>query len=104
MQQPTAFTPAWPAGVLSRFLTVGGSTVDLRQTRFITRWNGCPPFAAAEPYEIDGFQWTCVGCGAYGREGDTYHDPNFRKSKEARDDAQAHAEKCRALPRPAAMS
>ncbi|MDN3244133.1 hypothetical protein [Streptomyces sp. ZSW22] len=101
-QQHSPFAPAWPEGVLMRYLTVGGATVDLRKTRFTTRWNGGPPFAATEAREIDGFQWTCTGCQSYGREGDTYNDPHFRELKEAREDAQAHAERCRALPRPAA--
>jgi hypothetical protein len=85
---------------LIRFLTVGGAAVEVRRTRFITRWASCPPFAAAAPYEIDGFQWTCHGCGAYGREGETYQDRNFRQEKEARDDANGHAANCRAMPKP----
>ncbi|MEW1754720.1 hypothetical protein [Streptomyces angustmyceticus] len=83
---------------LMRFLTLGGATVAVESTRFVTRWSSCPPFAADKPYEISGFQWTCAGCGAYGREGDTYHDPNYRRQQEARDEANAHAEKCRAFP------
>ncbi|MFD7922516.1 hypothetical protein ACFV3R_25230 [Streptomyces sp. NPDC059740] len=84
-----------------RFLTLGGATVDVRATRFTTRWlRPGPPYAARQPYETNGFQWECGGCGAYGREGDTYNDPNYREQREAREHANSHAEKCRALPRP----
>lgn len=88
-----------PVGTcLPRFRTLGGAAVVVERTRFVTRWRSCPPFAADKPYEINGFQWTCGGCGAYGREGDTYNDRNYREQKEARVEANAHAEKCRALP------
>lgn len=97
MPDPSA---PWPEGVIVRYLNVVGATVDLSPTRFMSRWNGGPPYAASEPRETNGFQWTCNGCLSYGREGDTYNDPNFRELKEARDDAQAHAERCRAMPRP----
>jgi hypothetical protein len=100
MSQTSPFATPWPEGTIVRYLTVGGATIDLRSTRFVTRWQGGPPFAASKPYETDGFQWTCSGCQSYGREGDDYNDPNFRKLAEARDDAQGHADKCRALPRP----
>lgn len=88
--------------VLMRFLTQGGATVSVYATRFTTRWAGGPPFAAATPYEVSGFQWECAGCDAYGREGDTYHDPNYRDKAEARSEANAHADQCRSLPNPAA--
>jgi hypothetical protein len=95
-------TPAPQAddNALMRFLTIGGATVRVHKTRFITRWAGGPPFAAAKPYEINGFQWTCDGCGAYGREGETYKDRNFRQVVEAREDANEHASTCRAMPKP----
>jgi hypothetical protein len=85
---------------LIRFLTLGGAVVEVRKTRFVTRWESGPPFAVAKPYEIGGFQWKCAGCGAYGREGDTYNDPNYRQEKEARDDANKHAAACHAMPKP----
>lgn len=83
---------------IARFLTVGGAVVRMYPTRFVTRWASCPPFAAAQPYEIGGFQWTCDGCGSYGREGETYQDPNYRKQSEARTAANEHADTCRAMP------
>ena len=85
--------------VLMRFLTQGGATVELYSTRFVTRWRGGPPFAAATPYEINGFQWKCAGCGAYGREGETYDDPNYRTEKEAREAANGHAGACWSMPK-----
>ena len=89
-------------GTLMRFLTVGGAVVAVFRTRFVTRWRGGPPFAADKPYWISGFQWECSGCGAYGREGETYEDPNFRQESEARSDANDHAAQCRAMPKPEA--
>ena len=94
--------PAQPDNTIARFLTLGGATVRMYPTRFITRWAGGPPFAAAKPYEISGFQWECDGCGAYGREGETYQDRNYRRQAEARTEANEHANTCRAMPKPAA--
>jgi hypothetical protein len=85
-----------------RFLTRGGAVVDVYAVRFVTRWLEGPPTLAVEPYEIDGFQWTCGGCGAYGREGDAYRDPHYRDQVEARGDANEHADTCWALPKPTA--
>lgn len=87
---------------LMRFLTQGGAVVEVYPTRFVTRWAGGPPFAAAEPYEIGGFQWKCAGCGAYGREGETYKDRCYRELAEARTEANEHAATCRAMPKPTA--
>lgn len=101
----TAATPEAPApaddNTVARFLTLGGAVVRMYPTRFITRWAGGPPFAA-DPHEIGGFQWECVGCGAYGREGETYKDRNYREQAEARTEANEHADTCRAMPSPEA--
>lgn len=97
---PATETVAEPASnVVMRFLTQGGAVVRVYPTRFVTRWAGGPPFAA-EPHEIGGFQWKCDGCLAYGREGETYKDRNYREREEARDEANEHADTCRALPQP----
>lgn len=103
-QQPSTDTDiqATTDNTIARFLTLGGATVRMFPTRFITRWAGGPPFAAKEPYEISGFQWECDGCGAYGREGETYKDRNYRQQAEARTEANKHADACRAMPKPAA--
>lgn len=94
----TAETTEAHDNTIARFLTLGGAVVRMYPTRFITRWAGGPPFAAKEPYEIGGFQWECDGCGAYGREGETYLDRNYRQQAEARDEANGHADNCRAMP------
>ncbi|MFI0425101.1 hypothetical protein [Spongiactinospora sp. 9N601] len=104
MAEPTT-TPTTaadrPADVITRFLNLGGSVTELHRTRFTTRWTySGPPYAAASPYEINGYTWRCLGCAAYGREGDDYNDPGWRKLHEARQDAQDHAAYCRAMPRP----
>ncbi|WP_328545485.1 hypothetical protein [Streptomyces europaeiscabiei] len=98
--EQTDDSPAEPDNTIARFLTLGGAVVRMYPTRFITRWAGGPPFAAAKRYEINGFQWECDGCGAYGREGDTYKDPNYRTQSEARTEANEHADSCRAMPKP----
>ena len=100
-QQPEP-TAAVVDNTIARFLTQGGAIVRMYPTRFTTRWAGGPPFAAAKPYEVSGFQWKCDGCGAYGREGDTYKDPNYRDQTEARTEANEHADTCRAMPQPTA--
>ncbi|MFF9271123.1 hypothetical protein EF919_18240 [Streptomyces sp. WAC02707] len=65
----------WPDGVTARYLTVGGATVDLTDDDGTTRL-------------------LCAGCG-HGKNAAYYPPAAHRK-------AQAHAERCRALPRPAA--
>jgi hypothetical protein len=75
-------------GIFARYLTVAGATVDL-----------------IGPDEDGNFHGQCRGCSTVIRSQDNtglaetdelYVDP----VKSARDQAQAHAEKCRALPRP----
>lgn len=69
----------WPDGTIARYLTVGGATVDITNSgkdddhRHYTR---------------------CTGCH-YGR------NRSWVNEDIAHQNAQAHAEKCRALPRPA---
>lgn len=81
---------AWPDGVIARYLTVAGSTVDVRKD------DGA-----------DGtcYHNTCNGCGDrpmtfYGY-GDDPSDRLTQALNKARADAQGHAERCRAIPRPA---
>lgn len=69
-----ASTP-WPEGVLFRFLTIVGATVDLRQAA----------------HDSAALQGECTGCGNNISPDLRYH---------AKQAAQAHAETCRALPRP----
>ncbi|MFC3981412.1 hypothetical protein [Streptosporangium jomthongense] len=91
-------TIGWPEGVLARALNLVGAPVDLHGHRFITTWTSAgPPHAADRPCEVNGFNWRCLGCGSYGRQGDTYNDPGYRDRRDAQADAQAHAERCRFL-------
>jgi hypothetical protein len=72
-QQPSPTTAPWPDGVIARYLTVAGATVDVRGGG-------------------DHASMTCLGCD----EG--YASFGEHRTREL---AQGHAEKCRALPRPA---
>lgn len=97
-------TAAWPAGVIARYLTVGGATVDITErSGYIHR---------TDPNETIA---TCTGCGQSKKicwdqevwsytsncyveefdEGGQFSTPKVREW------AQAHAEKCRAMPQPA---
>ncbi|MEU9166096.1 hypothetical protein AB0D29_38200 [Streptomyces sp. NPDC048424] len=71
---------AWPKGVVARYLTRAAeilsdpnATVDVRRNRDY------------------GHSWDCRGCG---------HGTSSGDSNEVHTRAQAHAEKCRAIPRP----
>lgn len=94
---------AWPEGVIARYLTVGGATVDL------TRSN--------DPEADDASQWDvtrsiCTGCGA--TDAEAWNTRPYTQlisitqaekiaTAEARKWAQRHAEKCRAMPKPEAQ-
>lgn len=69
----------WPEGVVARYLTVAGATIDL-----------------SRPSDDGGaLHGTCNGCGEYtGANADAIVRPR----------AQAHAEKCRAMPKPLASA
>jgi hypothetical protein len=100
---PETVQTAWPEGVIARYLTVGGATVDLT---LVQREQG--------GYDVRGIARTrdrsraaCTGCPAseefphwVGVYGDI-HQPDAADEK-AREWAQAHAETCRAMPRPTA--
>lgn len=78
-QQTGAFAQPWPEGAVARYLTVAGATVDITNS-------GKPD---------DHRHYTrCTGCH-YGR------NRSWVNEDIAHQNAQAHAEKCRALPRPA---
>ncbi len=98
---PKTTETAWPKGVIARYITVGGATVDL--TYRMTVSNPPEPFATLA---------TCGGCpaseefnhwfGSGSHFNDTYKEEQDqeRANKAAREWAQSHAEKCRAMPRP----
>lgn len=94
------------AAPLMQFLTVGGAVVELRAHRFstlFTTYRGRGYLAHdREKGEVDGFVWSCRGCGGSGRDvlSDGQYLPGERGK--ARDDANEHAETCRAMPRPTA--
>ncbi|MEU2606850.1 hypothetical protein [Streptomyces albus] len=84
----------WPEGVIARYLTVAGvvapnATVDVETLTTV----------GGDAYSTRG---TCAGCGAV----DYFDYSLYRAAREwesqsdARAWAQAHAERCRALPRP----
>ncbi|MEV6036080.1 hypothetical protein AB0L65_33335 [Nonomuraea sp. NPDC052116] len=103
MKTRTETNAEWPEGVIARYLTVGGATVDVTEESLY--YNQTDPNASIA---------TCTGCGgkevvewtqqawSYSSnqyveetdEGGQYSTPKVRKW------AQAHAEKCRAMPRP----
>ncbi|MGW7020852.1 hypothetical protein ACWGGS_16100 [Streptomyces decoyicus] len=74
----TSIQAAWPEGVIARYLNLGSGTVDIADKGEESYWR----YAAA-----------CTGCPAT----DETDVEDF-----ARNWAQSHAEKCRAMPRPAA--
>lgn len=75
----TDTTTAWPEGVIARYLTVGGATIDV-----IDKGDGHYP---AWRYEM-----ACRGCPD---ELSDSHESLIRRR------AQEHAETCRAMPCPA---
>ncbi|MFF4834078.1 hypothetical protein [Streptomyces sp. NPDC001315] len=72
-KQPSPATEPWEPGIIARYLTVAGATVDVRGGG-------------------DHASMTCLGC--------SLHYSAFGEQR-TRELAQGHAEKCRALPRPA---
>jgi hypothetical protein len=97
-------TNAWPEGVIARYLTVGGSTIDvIERSSFYGR---------TDPTETVA---TCAGCGdrsetftwtqqIWSYTSDCFveetDEGGHRSAQKARTWAQSHAEKCRAMPRP----
>ncbi|OXS35404.1 hypothetical protein [Streptomyces sp. XY006] len=82
MSEQPSTAPAsqpWPEGVIARYLTAAGATVDLKADE-------------TKPHHIDSAE--CTGCGFQIGWGSEHY---------ARQDAQTHAERCRALPKPEAQ-
>jgi hypothetical protein len=90
--------------VVMRFRTQGGATVELHRQdyRLRTRPDGVL-LPNGETRVSHGFNWRCCGCGAIGGGGryglNERHYDEWRPEK-SRNEANAHAEHCRALPRP----
>ncbi|MFI1371323.1 hypothetical protein ACH4UY_04835 [Streptomyces longwoodensis] len=96
----TAPAEAWPVGVLARYLTVAGSSLAREDLAVEIVYTSSTGWITA----------TCAGCGTSERTDpgasiyDTPEEEQARVDKalpNARPWAQAHAEKCRAVPRPA---
>ncbi|WP_037839947.1 hypothetical protein [Streptomyces sp. NRRL S-337] len=89
----------WPEGVITRYLTVGGATVDIRidagRGFANAACTGCN--ATHEPFDYHGYYLDCEYSPVEAEE---------KALEAAREDAakwaQTHAEKCRAMPRSAA--
>ncbi|MFG2532737.1 hypothetical protein [Streptomyces sp. NPDC048516] len=93
----TSTQATWPEGVIARYLTVAG-TADPTAYVEIT-------YTSHSGYLVA----TCAGCGddEYTETHGRLDDPPEREAErveealpESREWAQAHAEKCRAMPRP----
>jgi hypothetical protein len=92
--------------VAMRFLTHGGATVEVhRQDRRLRTvpGNSTLLMPAGETRISQGFNWRCLGCDAIGGGGryglgDRHFDEN--KPEKSRDEANQHANNCRALPNP----
>lgn len=94
---------AWPEGVIARYLTVGGATVD------ITERSGY--MHRTDPTETIA---TCTGCGKAEKVEwlqrawnytddcmvDVLDEGGHRSGLKMREWAQEHAEDCRAMPQP----
>ncbi|MYS15030.1 hypothetical protein GTW73_13850 [Streptomyces sp. SID4982] len=72
------YRAAWATNVIARYLTVAGATVDITDAGEETYWR---------------YNLACTGCSKTGMDSDEFS---------IRRDAQSHAERCRAMPRPAA--
>lgn len=95
---------AWPEGVIARYLTVVGATVDL--THRLTVHNPPQPYAtlatctacpATEEFSHYRTNWS-VGA-SFNEDGGEEHEPEAADAQ-ARAWAQSHAETCRAIPKP----
>jgi hypothetical protein len=85
---------AWPEGVIARYLTIAGALVDIWYDNgtLRTRCGG------------EGCSWTeCTPTRVFYTDSDEVRDQKIADALPGlQPDAQAHAEKCRALPRPTA--
>ncbi|TFI30131.1 hypothetical protein [Streptomyces sp. 4R-3d] len=86
----------WPEGVFARYATVGGSTVDLHNDTEVKERSATVASCAGctETESVKWARWIRPGTQGY-----TIQSRDKGESG-AREWAQAHAEKCRAMPRP----
>ncbi|MGO1900559.1 MAG: hypothetical protein ACTH0H_05710 [Brachybacterium sp.] len=97
-------TTTWPEGVIARYLTAVGGFVDLTErsgyyavthaTETVVECHGCE-----QSHSVDwGFDFMAFEFNS--PQPDTFDKTGQAAIPEARSWAQAHAEKCRALPKP----
>lgn len=84
-QQPAA----WPEGVIARYLTVGGATVDLRHD-----------YTGVADSVCSGCTTTHRSNGYTGLPNPTVEQQDAAAIGAGRQWSQEHAERCRAMPRP----
>jgi hypothetical protein len=103
-QTPTPQT----SDVVMQFLTQGGATVELHQQTRTVNWQyGQPGYLIGngETRVSNGYNWRCLGCdsiGGGGRYGMGARHFDEGQLPECRDEANAHATTCRAMPKPTA--
>ncbi|MFC9973505.1 hypothetical protein ACFVH6_21685 [Spirillospora sp. NPDC127200] len=90
-------TGAWPTGVTARYLTVGGGLVDITVEEAGPR--GAAMRSLCSGCETE--EWSRSTIGGDGPALSAHRESALRA---ARAWAQAHAERCRAMPRPEATS
>lgn len=91
-QEPTTGT------VVMRFLTHGGATVQLHSQTFRKAFprrdeDGEWTF---DRRDAQGFNWRCTGCHTVGKDYSGAYDEH--RPRDSREDANAHAGTCRAMP------
>ncbi|MEV3996723.1 hypothetical protein AB0K62_13735 [Streptomyces halstedii] len=101
----TTQTTAWPEGVIARYLTVGGASVDIAQTQ-VVRKEGDRYTSTVGDIALTA---RCSGCrdseevayeGLYLDRVEPVLEGVYGKNTRAW--AQSHAETCRAMPKPTA--
>lgn len=92
--------PAWPEGVIARYLTLGGATADVIDATAPTRTGAGHNLDAVCTGELCG--WKSWGSEYwFASEQNPRDDDGYRHELERLQvNAQSHAEKCRAMPRP----
>ncbi|MFF4777655.1 hypothetical protein ACFY05_32990 [Microtetraspora fusca] len=96
-------TEPWPEGVVARCITAGATTVDVYETTFKTGYDAHGKWLGGERREVDGFNWRCLGCNEVGKADESYYiGKGYRDQREAKNEAQTHANGCSFLPRPSA--
>lgn len=86
---PTA--TGWPDGVIARYLTVGGGVVNVRHD-----------YTGVADSVCSGCTTTHLSYGCTGLRNPTVEQQDAAALAEARQWSQAHAERCRAMPKPVA--